>query len=229
MAKDDPGSSDHKKRKAAMDEGHPHFLPPPPTPAAHFQEQWYWEGRAPPLETSMPPPMPPQMPPPQTPPPQALNLPPPPPPIPEGWLQAVPTPRPDALHSSGCEDSESTPSFLGQCIYARFMALQHVLEAGFARKALAILRAFALCARDVTSDMHDLQPYLASMCQAVGCTYETLLQDADAVQHLRGVGVPATKKQKRTLEPCVCDPFIQELYSAGAPALLLILSAGQKR
>ena len=109
------------------------------------------------------------------------------------------------------------------------MALQHVLEAGFARKALAVLRAFGLCMRDVASDIHELQPYLKNMCQAVGCTYETLLHDPNVIEHLRGLGVPATRKQKRTLEPCVCDAFIQEVYNGGAPALYLILSAGQKR
>jgi hypothetical protein len=56
-----------------------------------------------------------------------------------------------------------------------------------------------------------------------------LLNDPNVIQHLQGLGVPATRKQKRTLEPGVCDAFIQELYNGGAPALCLILSAGQKR
>lgn len=53
-----------------------------------------------------------------------------------------------------------------------------------------------------------LQPYLANMCQVVGCTYETLLHDPNVIQHLRGLGVPATKKQKCTLDPGVCDAFM---------------------
>jgi len=163
------------------------------------------------------------------PPPHTLSVPPPPPPIPEGWLQAVPSPRPDAVNGIGRGDSESTPSFLGQCSYTQFMALQHVLEVGFVRKALAVLRAFGLCMRDAASDIHELQPYLKNMCQIVGCTYETLLHDPNVIEHLRGLCAPATRKQKRTLEPCVCDAFIQDLYNDGAPALCLILSAGQKQ
>ncbi len=161
--------------------------------------------------------------PPPSPPPSSPALPP--PTLPAGWLHAVPTPRLGA----GNAHLASAPFRLGQCLYTRFMAMTHALGA-FTRKSLTVLRAFALCTRDVASDVYELRPSLDRMSQAMGCSYEALLYDQNLIRDLHTLGgALATRKQKRVLEARVCDPFVTDLYNAGAPSLLMILSNGQKR
>ena len=130
----------------------------------------------------------------------------------------------------GSSDGDMTAKGLGHYLFRGFMEMAHEMDHCALRKSLAILRAVGLCARDVSSDIHHVQAYLEQMCPLLGlCDYETLLYDQNLMKDLQRLGEPASRKQKRMLEPSVCDPFISEIYNGAAPAMMLILSNGQKR
>lgn len=132
--------------------------------------------------------------------------------------------------SNSSDGDKTAKGILGHYLFRGFMEMAHEMDHCALRKSLAILRAVGLCARDTASDIHHVQAYLEQMCPLLGlCDYEILLYDQNLIKDLQRLGEPASRKQKRMLEPSVCDSFISEIYYGAAPAMMLILSNGQKR